>query len=274
MAFESGAAPAQTHSILDAYVRTAPSDQNALDIFKGEWASKLPPPLDHLSAGPHRLFEDGRVAWGLPLLGGVQGRRVLELGPLEGAHTYLMSRAGAAEVLAVEANTRAYLKCLLVKELLRLQRCRFLCGDFVAYLKEEPAEHRFDVCLAMGVLYHMLRPAELLELICRRCDSLLLWTHFFDAGVMTTDPRFAGRFADPLPATQNGFAHVVYPDQYSPAELANAAFCGGPERFRAWMSREDILRCLRHFGMEPLAVQDDLAHPHAPALTLVARRRD
>src|SRR5690242_17044650 len=29
----------------DQYVTTAPSDQNALDIFKGEWSSQLPGPF-------------------------------------------------------------------------------------------------------------------------------------------------------------------------------------------------------------------------------------
>jgi hypothetical protein len=119
----------------------------------------------------------------------------------------------------------------------------------------------------------MLRPAELLEQICRRCDRVLLWTHFYDAGVMGTDARFAGRFAEPRPASQGNFAHTLYPDQYTPTELSKAGFCGGPEHFRAWMSREDIVRCLRHFGMEPVADHVDLGHPNAPALTLVAERR-
>jgi hypothetical protein len=100
-----------------------------------------------------------------------------------------------------------------------------------------------------------------------------MWTHFYDPGVMQNDARFAGRFADPRPAVQNGFEHTLYPDQYTPTELSNAGFCGGPERFRAWMSHDDIVGCLRHFGLELVAEQVDPGHPNAPALTLVAERR-
>ncbi len=35
---------------------------------------------------------------------------ILELGPLEGAHTYQL------RILAIEANAEAFLKCLVVKE--------------------------------------------------------------------------------------------------------------------------------------------------------------
>ena len=53
---------------------------------------------------------------------------MLELGPLEGAHTYMLDRAGASEVVAIEGNTRAFLKCLITKELLSMPSARFLVG--------------------------------------------------------------------------------------------------------------------------------------------------
>ena len=65
-------------------------------------------------------------------IGGVTEKTILELGPLEGGHSYMLDRAGAAQVVAIEGNARAYLKCLIVKELLGLPRVQFLCGDSVA----------------------------------------------------------------------------------------------------------------------------------------------
>src|SRR4028119_931287 len=103
-----------TGSILDAYVKSAPSPQHALDIFKGEWASLLPPPYDQYQAGKIPLFHDGRAYWALNEMGGCQGQRVLELGPLEGGHSYVLEQHGAGSVTSIEANTRAYLKCLIV----------------------------------------------------------------------------------------------------------------------------------------------------------------
>lgn len=121
-------AAAPVLNILDSYVKNAPSDQNAIDIFPGEWASMFPPPFNTLKAGGIPLFQDSRVAWAFERLGGVVGQNVLELGPLEGGHSYMLELAGAASVIAIEANTRAYLKCLVVKEIFNLCEPGFCAG--------------------------------------------------------------------------------------------------------------------------------------------------
>lgn len=167
---------------LDNYVASMPSPQNALDIFKGEWASKLPEPLSGLSAGPLPLFEDPRIEWINTQLDNIEGMTVLELGPLEAGHTYMLERFGATKIVAIEANTRAYLKCLLIKELLELKRVSFLCGDFIDYLRAN--QKRFDICVASGVLYHMLNPVELIALAAKVSDRLFLWTHYYDQKII------------------------------------------------------------------------------------------
>lgn len=134
----------------NAYSDRLPHPQNALDIFAGAWASTLPAPFEHLTAGRTSLFEDERIAWAIEQLGGVAGQRILELGPLEGGHTYLLHRAGAAEIVAIEANPQAYLKCLITKELLGVPAGRCVHGDFVVYLRE--TGERYDVVIASGVL--------------------------------------------------------------------------------------------------------------------------
>lgn len=133
----------------------APSPKTAIDIFAGEWSSDLPPPYDGLTGGNVPLFDDGRIRWGNDQFGGFRGMRVLELGPLEGDHTFLLDRLGVAETVAVEANRRAFLRCLLVKELLGIPSAKSLCGDFMRFLliAAERGE-RWDACVAVGVLYH------------------------------------------------------------------------------------------------------------------------
>jgi hypothetical protein len=85
-------------SILDEYVGMAPSGQSAVDVFAGEWSSRLP--VAGVTAGEIPLFEDERVEWALGHLGNVAGRTVLELGPLEGGHSSMLERAGALAVVA------------------------------------------------------------------------------------------------------------------------------------------------------------------------------
>src|SRR5262249_34849507 len=118
-----------------------PSKQNAVDIFEGKWATDLAM-LGVESGGPaDHLNTDRRPLVAAQLLGKhnrFDEFRILELGPLEGAHTYQLEQLGAAEIVAIEANKEAFLKCLIVKDLAQLQRANFLLGDFVSYLESGP----------------------------------------------------------------------------------------------------------------------------------------
>ncbi len=257
--------------LLDQYVTTAPSPQNALDVFRAEWSSRLPQPFAALEAGKIPLFEDDRIRWLEGECGGFAGKRILELGPLEAGHTYMLERGGAAEVVAVEANTRAFLKCLIVKELFGLSRSRFLCGDFVEYLRSEGSS--FDVCVASGVLYHMREPAELIALLADRCrDWLLLWTHYYDPAVMVTRPDIAHKFPRSTTAETRGFRHSLHRYEYG-GSLDWKGFCGGSARYSNWMEREDIPSCLEYFGFGDVRTRVEPNHPNGPAFSLLARRR-
>lgn len=182
----------------------------------------------------------------------------------------MLERLGAAKIVAIEGNARAYLKCLVVKELLHLQRARFLCGDFMAYLRERP--ERFDVCFASGVLYHMTEPVDLIRLIAGVADRAFLWTHYYDAGILRDDRRFSGPYAAGTRSEQAGFAYTRHLQTYQ-AALGWSGFCGGPEATSVWLERDDILRCLAHFGFGDVRVNfDNPAHPNGPSFALVARR--
>ena len=69
-------------NILDQYIASAPTPQNALDIFKGEWSSSLPKELGNLQAGDSGLFDDARIHWIAEQWGGLDNQTILELGPL------------------------------------------------------------------------------------------------------------------------------------------------------------------------------------------------
>ncbi|HTI21550.1 MAG TPA: class I SAM-dependent methyltransferase [Kutzneria sp.] len=252
-------------SILDEYVTTAPSPQNAVDLFAGEWSSQLP----GLSAGPIPLFADDRVEWALSQLGGVAGARVLELGPLEGGHTFMLAEAGAS-VLAVESQTRAYLKCLIAKELLGMPAARFVLGDFMAYLRE--TDEHFDLVFASGVLYHMRTPVETIALMARAASSLFLWTHYYDEEIVRASPLLSPRFTSASPSSYEGLEHTLHRFEYESA-LQLKGFCGGSAPHSNWLSRADLMAALEHFGWQVKAVAFDTPdHPHGPALALVATK--
>ena len=170
--------------LTEVYEASPPSYQNAIDLLPG-WNAAFPPEMK-LTAGPGYMYEDPRIHWAAERSGGLEGKRVLELGPLEGAHTYLLERLGAKRIDAIEANKLAYLRCLVAKEIFGLRRARFHLGDFVRGLE---APTRYDLIVACGVLYHMTEPLTLLERIAGRTDLIYLWTHYFDDEEMPLDRR-------------------------------------------------------------------------------------
>lgn len=257
--------------VLDQYIKSAPSPQNAIDIFKGEWASKFPDPFTDLKAGSSMLFEDPRILWAAEQLGGVKDKNVLELGPLEAGHTYMLERLGAASILSIEANTRAYLKCLIVKEMLELRRANFLCGDFVHYLRNN--NDKFDMVIASGVLYHMKNPVELIALLSKVTDKFFIWTHYYDLEIISKNTFIPeNKFGDSTTFEYKGFRHELHRYEYDKA-LDSLGFCGGSDQFSNWMTREDILACVKHFGFDDIQVGfDHQEHPNGPAFCLSAIR--
>jgi SAM-dependent methyltransferase len=253
----------------------APSDQNALDLFAGEWSSSPPASRPELKAGATPLFDDPRMQWAhdrfaeMGLSGGFSGRDVLELGPLEGGHTYLIDRLGAASVTAVEANARAYLKCLIAKETFGMSsRTRFLLGDVLSYL--QTTDRIFDITIACGILYHLTNPVELLELLGQRSRAIFLWTVFYDPEFVAKNPVPGAKFSDVLPMNHAGYAHTVHRFNYGPS-LDWKGFCGGGEIYSYWMEKPEIIGALEKFGFTDFRVEQ---HPniHGSALMLAARK--
>jgi len=245
--------------------------QAAVDLFAGEWSSRFPRSSGLVSGGPAFLFEDRRLSWFLSRIGPLRRRSVLELGPLEGGHAHMLERAGAARIVSIEANSRAYLKCLVVAQLFGLRRTRFLHGDFNQYLAD--AGERFDVALASGVLYHMRDPVQLIAGLADRCRDLLVWTHYHDPDRAASDPALARTLGPPEQVVRHGFRHTLVPKQYAGALDWNG-FCGGSAEHCCWMLRDELIGAFEHFGFALRAIAFDRPdHPNGAALAMHLQRR-
>jgi hypothetical protein len=223
------------------------------------------------------MYEDPRIHWAVSQFGSLEGKRVLELGPLEGSHTSILERHGARRIDAIEANKLAYLRCLVAKEVFGLRRARFHLGDFVRGLQQPT---RYDLIVACGVLYHMTDPLLLLERMASRTDAIYLWTHYFDDAEMPKgDPR-RGAFRSPEPPHAetvqtvrfNGVDVTLHLRSYYKA-WQKTQYCGGPIDRHFWLEKTQLIDVLKALGFNELAFADVAPdHQNGPAISIFARR--
>ncbi len=256
--------------ITEDYITGYPSNQNILDLFHGEWSSKLPDFMNLSTSPGHAcLFEDARIEWVDQISGGFDGQKILELGPLEAGHTYQIEKLGATSIIAIEANKRAFLKCLCMKEILDLQRAKFLLGDFNKYLSNPNLD--FDIIVASGVLYHMKEPLQLIDRLCQNGQQIFIWSHYYDQKLIGRKKVLKGHFSDKKYLV-DGIEHSKY---FYGGGLQWNGFCGGGYDHSFWISLESIKERFRRNGFSDIHENfHNIDHPNGPSVGLFCRRAD
>jgi hypothetical protein len=257
--------------ILDEYVLAEPSNQNILDIFKGEWSSQLPRHSGLITQpGTAGLFEDNRVVWAEQALGNFLNWNVLELGPLEGGHSYMLQNRNVRKVVSIEANIRAFLKCLCIKQIFNLDRVDFQLGDFMPFLEKETS--KYDLVFASGVLYHMEEPIKLIKLISSVSNRIFIWTHYYDQDVILSRNELAQKFNALSSFEFEGVSYEFSTQSYNEA-LDWAGFCGGPRPVSKWLTRDSILKALKQFGFVDIQINfEQPDHQNGPAFAICAKK--
>ncbi|MEL6217565.1 MAG: class I SAM-dependent methyltransferase [Pseudomonadota bacterium] len=261
--------PPATEDLFDRYVEGPPSSQNAVDALPG-WCTALPKETGAV-AGALTLTQDNRIIWMLEALGSIDGWHILELGPLDGGHTAMLHGAGAGRIDAVEANKLAFLRCLVSKNLLGLDRATFHLGDVTQGLGS--ADKQFDLIVASGILYHLSDPGALLTALAARTNRLFIWTHVYDTAAMPKhDPRHSAFTGAGTEVEHQGLRMRLHVRRYHGSEQ-DPRFCGGPRDAHVWMERADLLELLRRLGFDRIRIaHDDPGAPGGPALSILAER--
>jgi hypothetical protein len=208
------------------------------------------------------LTKDPRLIYHLEVVGGAKDKRILELGPLEGAHTKMMVDAGAKEVIAIEGNPDCFLRCLIVKEAFQLTRAKFLFGDFNLYVKNYTGD-KFDFISAAGVLYHQINPAQLIHDMARITDTVIVWAQVasdtqpsnIQSTVMANDIVYKGKL-----------------NSYMGTRATSAVYCGGLNDDAFWMYPEDMRKCFVDAGFTNINEQPMGTTVYGNCLTFVAQK--
>lgn len=255
------------------FADSAPNNQATVDIFKGQWITAFPSELG-VTAGSVNHFDpavDSRVPWVIEQIpGGLRGCRVLELGPFEGYQTALLEWSGTHPVVSIEGSQTAYLKCLIVKEMLGL-KSNFLYGDVLRFL-ESSTEH-FDIVWASGILYHQTDPIGLLERVAPHTDRIFLHTHCVDPQRTVHGPADE-RLDSKRDVRQSWRGHEFHLHCYRYVDdFSTRGFAGGPREFSMWMERADIETVLTELGFVDIRYGVlDVDSPAGSAFFLLASR--
>ena len=92
-----------------------------------------------------------------------KNNKVLEIGPFHGKHSELIVNHAPSYFEIVEGDVTA------VNQLLKIPGIdKVVHNDVIIELQENPKH--FDVCICLGVLYHLHSPLHLLELMINKCQ--------------------------------------------------------------------------------------------------------
>lgn len=149
---------------------------NLTDEFeaRGPWITRFWVDGEPYGGSEYDPKDDARLEMFAHRAGTLQGKRILELGPLEGGHSLQLARQGAT-VVGIEGHESNYERCLYIKELFNLTNVQFVHGDLRSY--DLDSLGRFDAVFNVGVLYHLDEPWKLLTSLGKMAEKMFVATH-------------------------------------------------------------------------------------------------
>jgi hypothetical protein len=129
----------------------------------------------------------------------------------------MLAQAGAASITSIESNTTAFLKCLVVQNVLKFE-ADFMLGDFRPFL--HACKETYDLLIASGALHHMTEPVKLLQDMAKVSRAIGIWTHYYDPDVILGREDLARKFGREPRRQHVGTREVVsYKQSYREALL-------------------------------------------------------
>lgn len=210
----------------------------AFEIFRN-WVTIFHTPKGRFGSRKPLIHDQIPVMYEVDKLFPIRGKRVLEIGPLEGANTKQLVDLGAQEVVGLESNQTAFLKCLIVKNELRLKNVDFVYGDCNEVLGREEfrAQGRYDLCYAAGVLYHMEDPLVTIDHLVNYGDAIFVWSQ------VATEHTPFGNWVTLSDKAQRKYTGRINVYKHTDA-------LGGVGKYAVWLTKESLEQAFRDRGYE------------------------
>ena len=176
---------------------------------------------------------------------------ILELGALEGAHSFIFARRPETKrVVALEGREANLRKARFVQELLGIQNVEFAHANLEhADLKEFGT---FDAVFCCGLLYHLPAPWQLLQQLPAIAPLVFIWTQY----APEDQARDIG----------NGLRGKIQVEGGADEALS------GMSPTATWLTLPSLRELLSSSGYTSIdVIHDDPTHPNGPAVTIGAR---
>jgi SAM-dependent methyltransferase len=177
-------------------------------------------------------------------------KTILELGSLEGGHTFALSRfPGVERVVAIEGRKSNVDKAQFIQQMLDIQNVEFVVANLESF--DFSTKGPFDAVFCVGLLYHLPKPWTLIEKSSKASQNLFLWTHYAPEKEANLE--------------MNGYRGVNYKEFGLSDPLSGMS----PQSF--WPTLDHLKRMLLYYGFSKTTIiENDENHPHGPCITLAA----
>ena len=167
----------------------------------------------------------------------LEGKRVIEFGPFDGAQTAGLVHNGVRELICIEARAENFIKTLIAKEVFGWDHVRLVMDDM--HNADAIKYGRFDLAFCHGTYYHSIAPFVLLENLASLSDNI-----FVGGFVIKEDAPFEI-------ATYEGEDYRVQP--YTEAE---GLFSAGVNKTSYYFHPDDLTQFFSSRGYR-ITVMDD-----------------
>ncbi len=177
-------------------------------------------------------------------------KTILELGALEGAHSFIFANhPGVERVLSLEGREVSLRKARFVQNLLEIRNVEFVQAN-LEYC-DLTRFGKFDAVFCCGLLYHLPEPWKLLEQLPSVAPVLYIWTQY----AREEEARDVGP----------GWRGKIHIEGGADEPLS------GMSATATWLTIQSLCDLLRACGYKHVdVIYDDPAHPNGPAVTIGA----
>lgn len=176
----------------------------------------------------------------------LEGKRVIEFGPMDGSQTAGLVCQGVGQVVSIEARAENALKLLAAIQTFDWRNVQLVMDDF--HNVDAKAYGKYDLAFANGVYYHSIDPFFFLE------NLMSLADHIFIGGFCATESLPRGSFEI--------LEHKGY-EYRSKKHKEWDIFTGGVNAYAYYLQADDLMIFFEREGYEVQIISREICFEHA-----------